>query len=69
MAKEQPGDEARSQYLDLCRDLENSSAAMRNHGMKPGNAWLAKAELAKIVQLTGELELILEDIKKADQSA
>ncbi|HSH31713.1 MAG TPA: hypothetical protein VK963_03560 [Candidatus Saccharimonadales bacterium] len=66
MKTSHPGDQPRAEYLQLCEDLISHIQAMRNYAMKPGNAWLAKAELAKINSLVGEAELMLEQIKRAD---
>lgn len=60
-------DEQRATYLNMCEELMDRASAMRSYGMKPGNAWLAKAELAKIGGLITELEAALEDIKQSDQ--
>lgn len=59
-------DDYRAEYLSLCEELTDRVAAMRNYGMKPGNAWLAKAELAKITSLITDIEQLLEQIKQAD---
>ncbi|HSX47904.1 MAG TPA: hypothetical protein VLF41_00120 [Candidatus Nanoarchaeia archaeon] len=59
-------DDHRANYLGLCEELMDRVAAMRNYGMKPGNAWLAKAELAKISSLVTDIEQLLEEIKQAD---
>lgn len=66
--KSHPADEERSRYLELCAELTERAAQMRNFGMKPGNSWLAKAELAKLSLLINELESSLETIKLADAS-
>ena len=59
-------DDYRAKYLELCEELMERTAAMRNYGMKPGNAWLAKAELSKISSLVTDIEQLLEEIKQAD---
>lgn len=60
-------DSLREDYLELCEQLMDHAKNMRNYGMKPGNAWLARGELAKIVTITGDLENLLEEIKQADE--
>lgn len=60
-------DRLRENYLELCEQLLSRIKEMRNFGLKPGNAWLARGELAKIVSLTGDLENLLEEIKQADK--
>ncbi|MBW3538192.1 hypothetical protein KY386_01725 [Candidatus Parcubacteria bacterium] len=66
MKPSHPGDELRAQYLQLCEELTAHVVAMRNYAMKPGNAWLAKTELTKIVALVGDAEQVLEEVKRAD---
>ena len=61
-------DRLREEYLELCEKLLEHAKDMRNYGMKPGNAWLARSELAKIVGLTGDLESLVDEIKRADQA-
>ena len=46
-----------TQYLKLLRDYAHS----------PGNAWLAKGELAKIRATIGEIDHLIEQIKQADR--
>jgi hypothetical protein len=62
-----PADEHRASYLLLCEQLLQHGTDMRNYAMKPGNAWLARGELAKVSNLIGELESMLDKIKKADE--
>lgn len=59
-------DRLREDYLDLCEQLLSHAKDMRNYAMKPGNAWLARSELAKIINLAGDMESLLDDIKSAD---
>ncbi|MFI5240369.1 MAG: hypothetical protein ACHQUB_01520 [Candidatus Saccharimonadia bacterium] len=59
----------RENYLELCEQLISGAKDMRNFAMKPGNAWLAKGELAKIIGLSSELETLLDQIKRADSSS
>jgi hypothetical protein len=59
----------RAEYLILCEQVIEYTQKMRNFAMKPGNAWLARGELAKISSLTGELEGLLDQIKVADASS
>ena len=63
-----PADEHRAEFLELCDQLLKGSAEMRNHAMKPGNAWLARGELSKINTLMNELETTLDKIKAADEA-
>ena len=61
-----PGDTAKAEYLSLCGDLMEHARLMRDYATTPGNTWLAKAELTKIMQLTDELEKVLENIRQAE---
>lgn len=61
-----PAELLREEYLELCEQLLARAKDMRNYAMKPGNAWLARAELAQIISLTGDLEQLLDQIKDAD---
>ncbi len=63
-----PSDELRTQYLVLCDQLLGHIQSMRNYAMKPGNAWLARAELSKITNLTGDIEDLIDRIKETDQA-
>jgi hypothetical protein len=63
-----PADEARGRYLELCDELMHRTQSVRNYAMKPGNVWLARAELAKISGLISELESRLDEIKQADEA-
>jgi hypothetical protein len=60
-------DDLRAEYLQICEQLIGNVQNMRNFAMKPGNAWLAKAEMAKINNLLAEAETLLDQIKQADQ--
>jgi hypothetical protein len=61
-------DRLREEYMDLCEQLLSHAKDMRNYAMKPGNAWLARGELAKIISLSGDMESLLDDIKSADET-
>ncbi len=63
-----PAERLREDYLELCEQLINHAKDMRNYAMKPGNAWLARGELAKIISLSGDLEGLLDEIKAADEA-
>lgn len=65
--KSHSADTNRANYLELCEKLIEHSQLMRNFAMKPGNAWLARAELGKITALVVELETTLEEIRKSDE--
>ncbi|HVE80524.1 MAG TPA: hypothetical protein VNA68_00015 [Candidatus Dormibacteraeota bacterium] len=54
---------SQSQLHDLCGDLMEHTKLLRDYGTTPGNVWLARSELNKIDQLTGEIEQLLEEIK------
>lgn len=58
----------RGEYLQLCDKLISHTQTMRNFAMKPGNAWIARGELASISALTGEIESLLDAIKAADEN-
>lgn len=62
-----PGDEQRARYLELSEQLMQHAQLARNHAMKPGNVWLAKAEISRISQLVSELEALLDEIKAKDE--
>ncbi len=62
-----PADRLREDYLEQCERLMTCAKEMRNYAMKPGNVWLARGELAKIVTYVGELESLLDEIKTADE--
>ena len=62
-----PADEARQHYLQLCEAIIEHVQAMRGLAMKPGNAWLAQAELTKISTLISELEDRLDKVKQLDE--
>jgi hypothetical protein len=66
MKQSSPADEFRSQFLELCEQMIENTQDMRNYAMKPGNAWLARAELSKITTLTSDLEALIDSIKEAD---
>ena len=61
-----PIDPLRSQLLEITEDMSNRVTQLRDFASLPGNAWLAKGELEAIAQLTGDLESLLEEIKRAD---
>jgi hypothetical protein len=67
--KSKSSDTNRAYYLELCEKLLEHAQLMRNFAMKPGNVWLARAELGKISALVGELETILEEIHKNDEES
>jgi hypothetical protein len=69
MKQVSPAEEARAKYLELCSDLIEHLQAARNHGLKPGNTWIAKAELAKANGLMGEIDQLLGEIKQLDEKA
>lgn len=61
-----PSDALRTQLLEHCEEVISKSQAMRNYAMKPGNAWLARGELANIQATLYEIETLLDEIKVAD---
>ncbi len=61
-----PEDTPSGRYLQLCQELIDRVGAMRNFGMRKHDVWLAKGELNRIVELTGELQALLEEIKTTD---
>jgi hypothetical protein len=63
----QPGDELRARHLELCSEIIELIQAARNHGLKPGNAWLARSELAKAFGLLTEVDQLLNEIKLSDK--
>jgi hypothetical protein len=63
-----PSELLRAEYLELCEQLISYTQVMRNFAMKPGNAWIARGELSKIVVLVSELENTLDQIKVADEN-
>lgn len=67
MKQSSPSDRLREDYLEQCEQLISHAKDMRNYAMKPGNAWLARGELAKIISLSGDLESLLDEIKAADE--
>lgn len=62
-----PSDPLRAQLLEHCEDLISRSQAMRNYAMKPGNAWLARGEIANLQATLNEIDVLLDQIKQADQ--
>lgn len=62
-----PDDPLRAKYLELCEEASEHIVLARNFAMKPGNAWLARGELAKTTVLISELENTLSDIEQADK--
>lgn len=69
MKQSRPTDPLRARCLDLCQELTERAATMRDFAMSPGNAWLAKGELQHISQILSDLEQLLEEIKQADEAA
>ncbi len=67
MKTDPKADALRAEYLQVCEQLMNHVQSMRNYAMKPGNAWLARAELSKITGLTAEVEGLIDQIKQADE--
>ena len=59
-------DALRAHCLELTAEATEHFKLLRDYSLTPGNAWLAKAELAKIGNLMGELDHLLEQIKQAD---
>lgn len=64
-----PSDSLRAKLLEHCEEVISKSQAMRNYAMKPGNAWLARGELGAIQAELYEIEILLDQIKQADQVA
>lgn len=50
----------------LCSDLMEHAKLMRDYATTPGNIWLARSELTKIMQLADELEGLMDQIKSAE---
>lgn len=65
----QSQDPNRARYLELSEELIDLAALARNFAMKPGNAWLARAELAKASGVISDLEGVLQDIQDADEAS
>jgi hypothetical protein len=64
-----PPDPLRTKLLELTAEVETHTANLRDFATSPGNAWLAKSELQSLMNLAGEIEALLEDIKQADHEA
>ena len=64
-----PSDPLRAKLLEHCEDLISRSQAMRNYAMKPGNAWLARGEVASLQATLYEIDTLLDEIKQADTIA
>jgi hypothetical protein len=62
-----PSDPLRAKLLEHCDDLISRSQAMRNYAMKPGNAWLARGEVASLQATLYEIDTLLDEIKQADK--
>jgi hypothetical protein len=62
-----PSDPLRAKLLEHCEDLISRSQAMRNYAMKPGNAWLARGEVAALQATLYEIDTLLDEIKQADK--
>ncbi len=69
MAAKHPTDPLRVKLQELTADIEQHTHALRDFGTSPGNAWLAKSEHQKLMDLMSDLEAVLEDIKQADHEA
>lgn len=67
MKANRPSDPLRARCLDLCQELTERAAIMRDFAMSPGNAWLAKGELQQVAQIISDLEQLFEEIKQADE--
>lgn len=61
-----PADQARADYLMLCSELMEHAKLMRDYATTPGNIWLARSELNKIMALATELERLMDTIKQAE---
>ena len=61
-----PAETARATYLNLSNEMLEHAKLMRDYATTPGNVWLARSELQKIMQLATEMETILQEIKQAE---
>jgi hypothetical protein len=66
MNKTPQTDPLRTRVLELTEQLTEHSHLLRDYALTPGNAWLAKSELAQVGQVMSDLESLLEEIKQAD---
>jgi len=62
----QPSDPLRARLLELCEEIEQRTAQLRDFATTPGNAWLAKGELQTLTTMLSDMESLLEDIKQQD---
>ena len=60
-------DQLRAQCLEMTVETSEHLKLLRDYASTPGNAWLAKSELAKVGNLVSELDHLLELIKQADK--
>ena len=65
---ESPIDPLRGRSIELCHDLIEHTQTLRDFATTPGNAWLAKGQLQVMSQLLSELDVLLGEIKQADDA-
>ena len=61
-------DPLRGRSIELCHDLVEHTQTLRDYATTPGNVWLAKGQLQVMTQLLSELDMLLEEIKRADDA-
>lgn len=59
-------DALHARLIDHCEEMMERVKMLRDYGTTPGSAWLARSELTRLNQLTGEAEQLLSAIKQAD---
>jgi hypothetical protein len=62
-----PVDPLRVRLTELLEAMTDRIDRLRDHAHVPGSAWLAQGELRNLVQLASQLEVLIEDIKAADE--
>lgn len=59
-------EELRSHCLDVIAEINEHVALLRDYAVTPGNAWLARNEMTKVMTLMSDLESSISAIKRAE---
>lgn len=61
-------DSPQAQCLELSNELMEHAKLMRDYATTPGDTWLARAELIKIMDLAAQLDALLDKIKASESA-
>lgn len=59
-------DDVRSHCLEIIVEVGDHLRLLRDYAVTPGNSWLARNEMSKVMALMSDLETSIDAVKRAE---